>query len=164
VGRWRGHELPARVLWTVGVLLLVPRLVCPAVLAVVQRASMALAGVLGAFNTRNAMIASKWRTRALTPACLPVPVDCVGPAWAVHRLSTETSSAHAALEAIRRHHGGHRAMHVHICAATKDSAAADRRVPLRRRDGAVSLSCDQLHDASAHEGMLVFRIREPTHR
>ncbi len=52
VSRWRGHELPPRVLWTMGVLLLVPGLVAPALLAPVQRAWMAFAEVLGAFNTR----------------------------------------------------------------------------------------------------------------
>jgi hypothetical protein len=52
VSRWRGHELPPRFLWTIGVLLLVPGLVAPALLAPVQRAWMAFAEVLGAFNTR----------------------------------------------------------------------------------------------------------------
>ena len=32
VSRWRGHELPPRVLWTIGVLLVVPGLVAPALL------------------------------------------------------------------------------------------------------------------------------------
>src|SRR5205085_8264278 len=52
VSRWRGHELPPRVLWTLGVLLVVPGLVAPGLLAPVQRAWMAFAEVLGAFNTR----------------------------------------------------------------------------------------------------------------
>ncbi len=52
VSRWRGHALPPRVLWTVGVLLLVPGLVAPGILAPVQRAWMAFAAAMGAFNTR----------------------------------------------------------------------------------------------------------------
>jgi Saxitoxin biosynthesis operon protein SxtJ len=52
VSRWRGHALPPRVLWTLGVLLVVPGLVAPGLLAPVQRAWMAFAEVLGAFNTR----------------------------------------------------------------------------------------------------------------
>jgi hypothetical protein len=49
---WRGHELPPRVLWTLGVLLLVPGALFPVVLGPVQRAWMAFALVLGHFNTR----------------------------------------------------------------------------------------------------------------
>jgi len=49
---WRGHELPPRVLWTLGVLLFVPGLLFPAVLGPVQRAWMAFALVLGHVNTR----------------------------------------------------------------------------------------------------------------
>ena len=49
---WRGHELPPRVLWSAGALLIVPALVAPALLAPVQRGWMAFAEVLGAFNTR----------------------------------------------------------------------------------------------------------------
>jgi hypothetical protein len=52
VSRWRGHELPPRVLWTLGVLLLVPGLVAPTLLAPVQRAWMAAAEVMASFNTR----------------------------------------------------------------------------------------------------------------
>ena len=52
VSRWRGHELPPRILWTVGALLLVPGLVAPGLLAPVQRAWMAFAEIVGAFNTR----------------------------------------------------------------------------------------------------------------
>ena len=49
---WRGHELPPRVLWTLGVLLVVPGLLAPAVLAPVERGWMAFAEVLGHVNTR----------------------------------------------------------------------------------------------------------------
>jgi hypothetical protein len=52
VSRWRGHELPPRVLWTLGMLLLVPGLVAPALLRPVQRAWMAAAEVMASFNTR----------------------------------------------------------------------------------------------------------------
>ena len=49
---WRGHEIPPRVLWTVGTLLFVPGLLFPAVLGPVQRGWMAFALVLGHVNTR----------------------------------------------------------------------------------------------------------------
>lgn len=49
---WRGHEIPPRVLWTLGGLLLVPGLLFPTVLGPVQRAWMAFALVLGHVNTR----------------------------------------------------------------------------------------------------------------
>lgn len=49
---WRGHELPPRVLWTLGALLFVPGLLFPSVLGPVQRAWMAFATVLGHVNTR----------------------------------------------------------------------------------------------------------------
>lgn len=49
---WRGHELPPRVLWTLGGLLFVPGLLFPGVLGPVQRAWMAFALVLGHVNTR----------------------------------------------------------------------------------------------------------------
>lgn len=49
---WRGHEIPPRVLWTLGVLLFVPGLLFPGVLGPVQRAWMKFALVLGHFNTR----------------------------------------------------------------------------------------------------------------
>jgi hypothetical protein len=52
VSWWRGHELPPKVLWTLGVLLVVPGLVAPAILAPVRRAWMAFAAVLGHVNTR----------------------------------------------------------------------------------------------------------------
>ncbi|MBI3767700.1 MAG: sxtJ [Deltaproteobacteria bacterium] len=52
VSRWRGHELPPRVLWTLAMLLLVPGLVAPALLGPVQRAWMAAAEVMASFNTR----------------------------------------------------------------------------------------------------------------
>lgn len=52
VSRWRGHELPPRVLWTLGALLFAPGLVAPALLAPVQRVWMAAAEVMGRFNTR----------------------------------------------------------------------------------------------------------------
>lgn len=52
VSRWRGHELPPRVLWTLGSLLIVSGLVAPAMLAPVQRAWMAAAEVMANFNTR----------------------------------------------------------------------------------------------------------------
>jgi hypothetical protein len=49
---WRGHELPPRVLWTLGGLLFVPGLLIPAALRPVHRGWMALALVLGHVNTR----------------------------------------------------------------------------------------------------------------
>jgi len=49
---WRGHEIPPRVLWTLGTLLLVPGALFPNVLGPVQRAWMKFALVLGHFNTR----------------------------------------------------------------------------------------------------------------
>ena len=52
VSWWRGHELPPRVLATLGVALLVPGLVFPSLLGPVQRAWMGLAMVLGHVNTR----------------------------------------------------------------------------------------------------------------
>jgi hypothetical protein len=52
VSWWRGHEWPPRVLWTLGVLLLVPGALFPAVLGPVQRGWMAFATVLGHVNTR----------------------------------------------------------------------------------------------------------------
>ncbi len=52
VSRWRGHELPPRVLWALGALLVTPALVAPAILAPVRRVWMAAAEVMGRFNTR----------------------------------------------------------------------------------------------------------------
>ena len=49
---WRGHVLPPRVLAAVGMLLAVPGLVAPAVLAPVQRIWMRAATLLGAVNGR----------------------------------------------------------------------------------------------------------------
>jgi len=49
---WRGHEWPPRVLWTLGVLLLVPGALFPSILGPVQRGWMAFATVLGHVNTR----------------------------------------------------------------------------------------------------------------
>ena len=49
---WRGHVLPPRVFWTLGVLLIVPGLVAPAVLGPVQRGWMRGAAVLGEVNSR----------------------------------------------------------------------------------------------------------------
>jgi Saxitoxin biosynthesis operon protein SxtJ len=49
---WRGHELPPRVLWTLGILLVVPGALFPSVLGPVQRGWMKFAMVLGHFNTR----------------------------------------------------------------------------------------------------------------
>lgn len=52
VSWFRGHELPPRILWTVGVLLLVPGAVAPQLLRPVQRWWMSAAAVLGHVNTR----------------------------------------------------------------------------------------------------------------
>ena len=49
---WRGHEIPPRVLWTLAVLLVMPGLAAPALLAPVQRGWMRFAHVLGNVNTR----------------------------------------------------------------------------------------------------------------
>jgi len=49
---WRGHYWPPRVFWTVGLLLLVPGLVAPAVLGPVQRGWMRGAAALGEVNNR----------------------------------------------------------------------------------------------------------------
>jgi hypothetical protein len=52
VSWWRGHVWPPRVLGTLGVLLFVPGLLAPRLLAPVERAWMAFATVLGRVNTR----------------------------------------------------------------------------------------------------------------
>lgn len=52
VSRWRGHELPPNILWTLAALLAVPGLLAPALLAPVQRAWMGFAMALGQVNTR----------------------------------------------------------------------------------------------------------------
>ncbi len=49
---WRGHVRPPVVMWTIGVLLVVPGLVVPLALAPVRRAWMAFAMVLGEVNSR----------------------------------------------------------------------------------------------------------------
>ena len=49
---WRGHEIPPLILGTLGVVLVVPGLLMPAVLGPVERGWMAFAAVLGAINTR----------------------------------------------------------------------------------------------------------------
>jgi Saxitoxin biosynthesis operon protein SxtJ len=49
---WRGHELPPRVLWTLGGLLMVPGALFPGVLGPVHRGWMKFALVLGHINTR----------------------------------------------------------------------------------------------------------------
>ena len=49
---WRGHEIPPRVLWSLGALLFVPGLLVPGILGPVHRAWMAFAMVLGHINTR----------------------------------------------------------------------------------------------------------------
>ncbi len=49
---WRGHEIPPRVLWTLGTLLVIPGALFPTVLGPVQTAWMKFALVLGHFNTR----------------------------------------------------------------------------------------------------------------
>jgi saxitoxin biosynthesis operon SxtJ-like protein len=52
VSRWRGHTIAPALLATAGVLLVVPGLVAPAVLAPVERRWMQFAEVLGRINTR----------------------------------------------------------------------------------------------------------------
>ena len=52
VSWYRGHVWPPRVLWTAGVLLVVPGLVAPLVLGPVERAWMRMAAALGYVNTR----------------------------------------------------------------------------------------------------------------
>jgi len=52
VSWWRGHVLPPRVFWTLGVLLVVPGLVAPAILGPVQRAWMRGGAMLGEVNSR----------------------------------------------------------------------------------------------------------------
>jgi len=49
---WRGHEIPPRVLWTLGTLLVIPGALFPSVLGPVQTGWMKFALVLGHFNTR----------------------------------------------------------------------------------------------------------------
>jgi len=52
VSWYRGHEIPPRVLWTAGGLLIVPGLLVPSLLGPVHRGWMAFAMALGHFNTR----------------------------------------------------------------------------------------------------------------
>jgi len=52
VSWWRGHELPPRIFWTLGVLLGAPALVAPRLLAPVRRVWMGAANVLGEVNGR----------------------------------------------------------------------------------------------------------------
>jgi hypothetical protein len=52
VSWYRGHEIPPRVLWTLGVLLVGPALVAPRWLGPVERGWMGMAAVLGAINSR----------------------------------------------------------------------------------------------------------------
>jgi hypothetical protein len=52
VSWWRGHVLPPRVFWTLGVLLVVPGLLAPAILGPVQRAWMRGGAMLGEVNSR----------------------------------------------------------------------------------------------------------------
>jgi hypothetical protein len=49
---WRGHYLPPRIFWTLGLLLVVPGLLAPGVLGPVQRVWMRAALVLGEINGR----------------------------------------------------------------------------------------------------------------
>ena len=49
---WRGHDIAPLVLWTIGVLLVVPGAVAPGLLGPVQRGWMRFAAALGHFNTR----------------------------------------------------------------------------------------------------------------
>ena len=52
VSWWRGHDIAPRVLWMLGVLLLVPGAVAPSLLRPIQHGWMKAAGVLGNVNTR----------------------------------------------------------------------------------------------------------------
>ncbi|HUE30674.1 MAG TPA: SxtJ family membrane protein [Verrucomicrobiae bacterium] len=52
VSRWRGHVLPPRVLALLAVLLVVPGLVAPGVLAPVRRVWLGAAALLGEVNSR----------------------------------------------------------------------------------------------------------------
>jgi hypothetical protein len=52
VSWYRDHEIAPRVLWALGILLVVPGLVAPGLLGPVQRGWMAFATVLGHVNTR----------------------------------------------------------------------------------------------------------------
>jgi hypothetical protein len=52
LSRWRGHTLPPLVLGAAGVLLVLPGLLAPRLLAPVERAWMRAAAVMGRVNTR----------------------------------------------------------------------------------------------------------------
>jgi len=52
LSRWRGHDTAPLVLWTIGVLLVVPGVVAPRVLGPVQRVWMRAAAVMGEVNSR----------------------------------------------------------------------------------------------------------------
>ena len=52
VSWYRGHVTPPRVMWTLGVALVVPGLLVPSVLGPVERGWMRMAAVLGYVNTR----------------------------------------------------------------------------------------------------------------
>jgi hypothetical protein len=49
---WRGHVRPPIVMWTIGVLLVVPGLVVPTVLGPVRQVWMRFAAILGEVNSR----------------------------------------------------------------------------------------------------------------
>ena len=52
LSRWRGHDTAPLVLWSIGVLLVVPAVVAPRVLGPVQRVWMRAAVVMGEVNSR----------------------------------------------------------------------------------------------------------------
>jgi len=52
VSWYRGHVLPPRVLWTVGILLIAPALIAPGWLDPVERGWMRMAAVMGEINSR----------------------------------------------------------------------------------------------------------------
>jgi hypothetical protein len=52
ISRWRGHDIPPLVLGTLSVLLVVPGLLLPTILAPAERWWMRFAEVLGRFNAR----------------------------------------------------------------------------------------------------------------
>ncbi len=58
VSRWRGHTLPPLILGTAGVLLVVPGLLVPRILAPVERAWMRFAEVMGRVNSRIILTAA----------------------------------------------------------------------------------------------------------
>jgi hypothetical protein len=52
VSWYRGHEVPPRVLWTLGILLIAPALIAPRWLGPVERNWMRMAAAMGAVNSR----------------------------------------------------------------------------------------------------------------